>query len=130
VIVGLLLSVDAASERFLAAADKAHSACPVNPVSFGNLAIHFYEHIAIDIAQGLHDPALCIGALYLIVIRRRFVRFDRHTDHKPFRYFALRERRAEHGNPGDQLFFPQSGEARLCLAPQILHIGALRHCVP
>jgi DNA-directed RNA polymerase len=33
--------------------------------------------------------------LFLIEVRRRFVRFDRHSDHKPFSYFAMSEQVTE-----------------------------------
>jgi hypothetical protein len=51
-------------------------------------AVHFDEHVAIDIAQRLHDPALCLVTLFLIEVRRRFVRLNRHADHEPLSCFA------------------------------------------
>jgi hypothetical protein len=64
------------------------------------LAIHFDKHVTINISQRLHDPALCLVTLFLIEVRRRLVRFDRHADHKPSGYFALSERSGQNGNSG------------------------------
>jgi hypothetical protein len=52
-------------------------------------AVLFDETVTIDIAQRLHDPALCLVALFLIEVRRRFVRFNRHADHEPLGYVIL-----------------------------------------
>jgi len=79
------------------------------------LAIHFDEHVTIDIAQRLHDPALCLAALFLIEVRGRFVRLDRHPNHQPFGFFALSEGSRHNGNSGDQLLRPQSCEPRFGL---------------
>ncbi|MGB8528420.1 MAG: hypothetical protein WCD75_16590, partial [Rhodoplanes sp.] len=64
------------------------------------LAIHFDEHITINITQSLHDPTLSLVTFFLIEVRGGFVRFDRHADHKPFGYFALSEQSGQNGNPG------------------------------
>jgi hypothetical protein len=64
------------------------------------LAIHFDKHVTINITQRLHDPTLCLATLFLIEVRRRFVRFDRHADHKPFGYFALSEQSGKYRNSG------------------------------
>src|SRR5436190_9198692 len=66
-----------------------------------HLAVHFDEHVTIDIAQCLYDPALCLAALLLIEVRGRLVGFDRHADHEPFGFFALSEGSRQNGNSGD-----------------------------
>jgi hypothetical protein len=93
------------------------------------LAIHFDKHVTINIAQRLQDPALCLVTLFLIEVRRRFVRFDRHADHQPFGYFTLSEQSGQNGNSGHQPFVLQGSETRLRITLQSLCIGVLRHGV-
>jgi hypothetical protein len=64
------------------------------------LAIHLDKHVAIDIVQRLQDPALCLVTLFLVELRRRFVRFNRYADHKPFGCLALSERCGKNRNSG------------------------------
>ena len=64
------------------------------------LAIHLDKHVAIDIVQRVQDPALCLVTLFLVELRRRFVRFNRYADHEPFGCFAVSERRGKNGNSG------------------------------
>jgi hypothetical protein len=75
-----------------------------------SLAIHFDKHVTINIIQRPHDPTFCLATLFVIEVRRRFVRLDRHGDHKPFCYLASSEQSGHNGNshPSCSLSLPQT----------------------